>query len=240
MKLNAFLALLLSVSLNTAYADFIGASMPHHPDITSSTLVTAEKEPLNIAHAKKQAKLFHDSGQYEKEINIVATEAVQYLESRLKHPNFNGKKPAIVLDIDETALSNYKDMVTLDFGGTEDEILQYENHGADPAIQPILHIYRFAKTHNIAVFFITGRFEEQRKASEANLKAVGYESWDGLVLRSGEHRHEPAAVYKTAVRKHIEEQGYDILLTIGDQYSDLRGGYADKAFKLPNPFYLIP
>jgi len=35
-------------------------------------------------------------------------------------------------------------------------------------------------------------------------------------------------------------QGYDILLTIGDQYSDLKGGYADKGFKLPNPMYYLP
>jgi hypothetical protein len=26
----------------------------------------------------------------------------------------------------------------------------------------------------------------------------------------------------------------------GDQYSDLKGGYADRTFKLPNPNYFLP
>ena len=40
--------------------------------------------------------------------------------------------------------------------------------------------------------------------------------------------------------KAIEAQGYDIVANVGDQYSDLAGGHADRAFKLPNPFYFLP
>jgi hypothetical protein len=29
-------------------------------------------------------------------------------------------------------------------------------------------------------------------------------------------------------------------LGMGDQESDLRGGYAEKTFKLPNPVYFLP
>ncbi len=46
--------------------------------------------------------------------------------------------------------------------------------------------------------------------------------------------------YKTAMRKKITEQGYDIVLSMGDQYSDLVGGYDDAMFKVPNPYYYIP
>ena len=31
-----------------------------------------------------------------------------------------------------------------------------------------------------------------------------------------------------------------ILLTMGDQLSDLNGGYAERTFKLPNPVYYLP
>ncbi len=46
--------------------------------------------------------------------------------------------------------------------------------------------------------------------------------------------------YKSATRAYIESQGYDIVASFGDQYSDLKGGYADKTFKMPNPNYYLP
>ncbi len=46
--------------------------------------------------------------------------------------------------------------------------------------------------------------------------------------------------YKSATRAHIESLGYDIVADFGDQYSDLKGGYTDRTFKLPNPNYFLP
>lgn len=34
--------------------------------------------------------------------------------------------------------------------------------------------------------------------------------------------------------------GFRIIVNVGDQESDLAGGHAERAFKLPNPFYIIP
>jgi hypothetical protein len=51
---------------------------------------------------------------------------------------------------------------------------------------------------------------------------------------------EREGYYKSATRAHIESLGYDIVANLGDQYSDLRGGHADRAFKLPNPNYFLP
>jgi hypothetical protein len=45
--------------------------------------------------------------------------------------------------------------------------------------------------------------------------------------------------FKTEVRRKLTAQGYIIVVNIGDQYSDLNGGYAERTYKLPNPFYLI-
>jgi acid phosphatase len=41
-------------------------------------------------------------------------------------------------------------------------------------------------------------------------------------------------------RKAIEDKGYKIIANMGDQQSDLDGGFAAKAFRAPNPFYHIP
>ena len=46
--------------------------------------------------------------------------------------------------------------------------------------------------------------------------------------------------HRAAERRKITEHGYTILLTMGDQQSDLAGGYAERTFKLPNPVYFIP
>jgi hypothetical protein len=46
--------------------------------------------------------------------------------------------------------------------------------------------------------------------------------------------------YKSATRAHIESLGYDIVANFGDQFSDLKGGHADRGFKMPNPNYFLP
>jgi hypothetical protein len=46
--------------------------------------------------------------------------------------------------------------------------------------------------------------------------------------------------YKSGVRAHLEDLGYEIVGNFGDQFSDLKGGFADRTFKLPNPNYFLP
>ena len=50
----------------------------------------------------------------------------------------------------------------------------------------------------------------------------------------------PTIQYKSGTRAYIESQGYNIVADIGDQFSDLEGGFADKTFKMPNPNYYLP
>jgi acid phosphatase len=42
---------------------------------------------------------------------------------------------------------------------------------------------------------------------------------------------------KTAARRALYREGYTIVANLGDQESDLRGGYAEHTFKLPDPLY---
>jgi predicted secreted acid phosphatase len=50
----------------------------------------------------------------------------------------------------------------------------------------------------------------------------------------------PTIRYKSGVRAHIEALGWNIVGNFGDQFSDLKGGFADKTFKMPNPNYFLP
>lgn len=217
--MKKFLSALLSTALVFTFTNAIAA------------------EPTNLSDIKKSLIQYHDSGAYEKDINIAMSRALQYLKQRVEENKSGKKKLAVVLDIDETSLSNYNDMRAMDFGGSVEQIQLAEDKGTNPAIESTLKFYQYAKANNVAVFFITARHESEREITAQNLKAAGYDAWDGLVLRDGEFTKGASSVYKTEMRKKIIKEGYDIALNIGDQKSDLDGGYADKTIKLPNPYY---
>lgn len=208
----------------------------------------------NLGELKAQFKAYHErpaaggpSG-YERDQAETDAAATAYVLSRAKQ----GAKPALVLDIDETSLDNWAQMVQNDFGyiingdctaapGTACGALAWDQQGRAPAIAATLKLYQAARAAGVAVFFITGRKEAERAVTEANLRAAGYDGWARLVLRpDGSHSMYSAASFKAAERARIVMQGYQILATVGDQPSDLSGGYAEKAFLLPNPFYRIP
>ncbi len=93
----------------------------------------------------------------------------------------------------------------------------------------------------VAVFFITGRPESQRAATERNLAAAGYRGYARLAMVPEGAHFTSAAEFKAPVRAAIEGEGYTIVANVGDQPSDLEGGHAPAcAFLLPNPFYRVP
>ena len=144
-------------------------------------------------------------------------------------------KPAIVLDIDETSLSNYSGLVASGF--TSAGTVAPAASGTGTAIAPTLQLYKDAKAHGVAVFFVTGRPDQIADITATNLKNVGYDQgWDGLQFKPSDQGVE---AFKAAARAAIEAKGYDIVLNVGDQESDLDGGHADQAIKVPNPYYFI-
>ena len=112
--------------------------------------------------------------------------------------------------------------------------------GKAPVIAPTLEVFRQARALNVTVFFITGRPESQRTATEQNLRAVGYEGYAALYMVPEGAHYASAVAFKMPVRAAIEAEGHTIIANMGDQPSDLAGGHAEKTFLLPNPFYRIP
>lgn len=54
------------------------------------------------------------------------------------------------------------------------------------------------------------------------------------------HATCPTVRFKSGVRAHLEDLGFEIVANFGDQPSDLNGGFADKTFRMPNPNYYLP
>jgi predicted secreted acid phosphatase len=209
--------------------------------------VTISSQPANVGDAKITALAYHDSGAYDRDLGIVANEAEHWLETHTA----GIAKPALVLDIDETALSNWEVIKLDDFGrpiggpcdpesGAPCGWAAWDQLGRDPAIQPTLQLFRKARDLNVSVFFITGRPEAQRAATERNLVAAGYSGYTRLYMVPDGAHFPSAADFKTPVREEIEKAGYTIVANMGDQPSDLKGGHAEKKFLLPDPFYRVP
>src|SRR5262249_56535346 len=78
------------------------------------------------------------------------------------------------------------------------------------AIDPTLKLFILAKSKNVAVFFITGRRDNERPPTIANLKKVGYEGWTDLMMR-GPGDPTPVRVFKTAERAKIAARGFTII-----------------------------
>jgi len=212
---------------------------------TGAATTPASTPPPSLVDVKRQVAEYVDSGRYEADVAAVVTQARAYLESRIAR----GGKLAIVLDIDETSLSNLPSLRANDWGFILSGPCEPPNAPcglgawialarAEP-IKPVLALARFAREHGVAVFFLTGRPERLRAATERNLQAAGYE-WTGVLLKPDAMRTTSAVEQKAAERKKLVEQGYTIVVNMGDQMSDLDGGFAERTYKLPNPFYFAP
>jgi acid phosphatase len=203
-------------------------------------------EPANVGDAKLAARAYRDSGAYERDLAAVASEAGAWLRQRAPHVG----RPALVFDVDETALSNWEVILANDFGRFAAGPCAlpegpcgwaaWDQLGKDPPIAATLDVFREARELGVAVFFITGRPESQRAATERNLREAGYGGFARLDMVADGKRYTHAADFKAPRRVAIEQAGYTIVANVGDQPSDLAGGHAERTFLLPNPFYRIP
>jgi predicted secreted acid phosphatase len=192
-------------------------------------------EPENHALSVDRLMRYHDSGEYESQIRQVVNSAEAYLIERAEK---SGGKLAAVFDIDETSLSNWDSMSGCGFCAYSAELKLYPNATA-AVISPTRELFNLAKSKGVAVFFVTGRQEKQRAPTTKNLTDVGYAGWVELIMEPDGNK-DPARTFKPRNRQAIESKGYRIVLSIGDQASDLAGCCAERVFKLPNPFYLVP
>lgn len=192
-------------------------------------------EPYNLYVLKQEIKAYIDDGRYEAGLAAVAKEAKQWVEQRTAR---EGEKLAVVFDLDETLLSNLRHMRAMDFGYVPQLWDDWVAEAEAAAIAPVRTVYLAARARNVAVVYITGRKLSDQPGTENNLRAAGLGGYNRVFYKPNAYP-DTTEHFKTSVRrKLVEEEGYTIIANIGDQSSDLSGGYAERTFKLPNPFYL--
>ena len=186
-----------------------------------------------------------DSGRYDADVERIAAAAQTWLDERAPRV----ARPAIVLDIDETSLSNWRayrlnGWARLLPGGCDLAqgpcgIRTWQTLAAAPALVPTRRLVDRARALDVAVFFISGRSMRFQAATERNLRDQGF-GWTGVILAPEGVPFASAADFKAPARRRLVEQGYTIVVNMGDQQSDLDGGSAELTFKLPNPVYFLP
>jgi predicted secreted acid phosphatase len=217
------------------------------PPAPPAPMIPPPVQPANIGDLKFAVIDYYNSAAYLTDLQLAAAPAIGWITEEAPRVD----RPAVVFDIDETALSNWEAIKANDFGrvidGPCDELPEgpcgwhaWGLRAQSTVIQPTMDIFTAARDRGVAIFFITGRHETQRVATERNLLAVGYTGYTQLIMeRPGAH-YVSAADFKAPHRAQIEQRGYTIIANVGDQPSDLDGGFAEQTFLLPNPFYRIP
>jgi acid phosphatase len=212
----------------------------HQPSAKVAALAPGERL-LNLDKLKDELKQYHDCARecYTKDLDLQGDRAIAFLRHRAAHRRPD-EKLALVLDIDETTLSNYQRMVKAGFAWDKDANDVWVESAQAPAIPGTLRLFKEAQRLGVSVLFLTGRPESQRAATERNLRSQGFDNWEELILRQPAQQNLSALKYKSAVRAEKVAQGYRIVLNVGDQWSDLRSDpVAEYSVKYPDPYYFL-
>ena len=191
----------------------------------------------NLDTVKTEIITYYQSGHYARDVADVDARLKSYVDARLKR---GAQRPAVVFDIDDTMLSSYTYERTYDFNYSERTWIQWERADRFPPIEPTLQLARHLAREHVAIFYVTGRRAPERAVTLHELAVAGYPVPAALYLRPISDTAASVVPYKSRTRAAIAARGYDILASVGDQWSDLRGGYADQLYKLPNPMYYVP
>jgi predicted secreted acid phosphatase len=240
----------LSILASAGFAILLLACVPvaaAEPPAPPTPIVPPPVQPANVGDLKTEATAYYDSGAYLTDLQLAAAPAAEWIDEEAPRVS----RPAVVFDIDETALSNWDAIQANDFGRVIDGPCSeppkgpcgwqaWDLRAQSTVIPPTMDVFQTARRDNAAIFFITGRPESQRAATVRNLQSTRYTGYAQLIMEPVHAHYDSAADFKAPQRAHIEDMGYTIIANIGDQPSDLDGGFSERTFLLPNPFYRIP
>ena len=154
--------------------------------------------------------------------------AQQALDKALADPTWSAlgqlmfpyKKPAIILDLDETVLDNlaYQARGILDGTSYPTGWIAWGNEVAATEIPGAKDFLDYAHSKGVTIFYITNRVVELKNATQQNLTKLGI-PWDQskeTILMRGENDW---GSNKSSRRRLVSEQ-YRVLMLIGDNLGD--------------------
>ncbi len=193
-----------------------------------------EKKPVNLTVAREEVKQYYKSGKFDEELNEVIQKAKEEF-NKLEFKN----NSVVIFDVDETVLDNYELAEQMGFGYVYEMSKKWNAELKASAISQVKELYDFLLSKGAKIIFLTGRNFPEYEVTYENLKKVGYTVFDTLITQIGDEKKMEALEFKSSKRIWLTEQGYEIVGTVGDQWSDLEGENHGIQIKIPNYLYLI-
>ena len=154
--------------------------------------------------------------------------AKQALDNALTDPSWSalpgqdiqGKKPAIIVDVDETVLDNtaYEARMILDGTKYPDGWISWGKEASATEVPGAKYFLNYAAAKGVTIFYITNRVVELKEATQKNLTKLGI-PWDQTketILMRGENNWGS----DKGSRRALVAQEYRVLLMAGDNLGD--------------------
>ena len=156
------------------------------------------------------------------------TSAKQALDNALADPSWSalpgqdiqGKKPAIIVDVDETVLDNtaYEARMILDGTKYPEGWVSWGKEAAATEVPGAKDFLNYAAAKGVTIFYVTNRVVELKEATKENLTKLGIH-WDQTretVLMRGENNWDS----DKGPRRTLVGNEYRVLLLVGDNLGD--------------------
>lgn len=141
------------------------------------------------------------------------------LENNIKSLENSKKMPAIVTDLDETALDNSAWSIKVLLEGKDYPAYwsEWEMAGKAPAFPGAIDFFLKAKSLNVPVFYISNRSAKNLNSTIRNLKALGFPNADSSHI-----------LLKTNTSNKVERRSqvlknHEIIMLLGDNLADFDG-----------------
>ena len=210
--MNRIVALVLAAVLLSAGARADGMKTPQN-DLLNATLWTQNSVEFKATALAgyRLARLMLDQALADRSWTAALEQTGDY----------QGKPPAVILDVDETVLDNsaYEAWVVRENSHFSSKTwTPYVNAAISRPIPGSLDFITYAASKGVAIFYVTNRKAHEEDGTRRNLKQLGYpvdETIDTVLVR-GENDWGRT---KSARRAHVAKD-YRVLLLIGDNLND--------------------
>lgn len=181
---------------------------------------------LKVENAEKLLGiLYHQNAA---EYKALCFQAYNIAKERLLDIDFSelDKKPAIIVDVDETVLSNsrYNAREMLGIAEYPQGFYDWLDSMESQPVPGALEFLNYADSLGIEIYYITNRSYHAHEATVGNLQKFGFPQAveDHVLCKEKESSKEPR-------RKSVSED-HEIILLIGDNLIDFADVFADRDF----------
>ena len=182
-----------------------------------------EQSMLSVLYAQTSAEFSANNIQTYNNARVYLDKALaddSWTAALEQKKDFKNKKPAIILDIDETVLDNSPFQARTIVKGLSypNGWVDWANEGQATAVAGVSDFLEFANKKGVKIFYVTNRIHILEKATKENLIRLGLpfdNDIDVLLMKE-----ENGWTSDKTSRRELIAKDYRILLMVGDQLTD--------------------